>query len=103
MIFVPSQSSSPSKLVSTEALASHPDDRPTATKSSVRQTLPSVSESRWYVPATSWGFSSGTNPSKQNFCRATLIVYLVAFVCFFLFGGLAFFSAMHGAAVPTGT
>lgn len=50
-----------------------------------------------------WGFSIGTNPSKQNFCRATLIVYLVAFVCFFLFGGLAFFSAMHGAAVPTGT
>ena len=27
-----------------------------------------------------WGFSSGTNPSKQNFCRATLIVYLICFV-----------------------
>ena len=22
-----------------------------------------------------WGFSSGTNPSKQNFCRAALILY----------------------------
>lgn len=49
-----------------------------------------------------WGFSSGTNPSKQNFCKATLILYLVAFVLFFLFGGLAFFSAMHGL-VPTAT
>ena len=22
-----------------------------------------------------WGFSCGTNPSKQNFCRAALIIY----------------------------
>lgn len=49
-----------------------------------------------------WAFSGSTNPSKQNFCRATLIVYLVAIVLFFLFGGLAFFAAMHGG-VPTAT
>lgn len=49
-----------------------------------------------------WAFSSSANPSKQNFCKATLIVYLVAIVCFFLFGGLAFFSAMH-AGMPTPT
>ena len=49
-----------------------------------------------------WAFSSSTNPSKQNFCKANLIIYLVAIVCFFLFGGLAFFSAMH-AGIPTAT
>jgi glycopeptide antibiotics resistance protein len=49
-----------------------------------------------------WAFSSGTNPSKQNFCRAMLIVYLVCIVVFFLFGGLAFLSAMHGG-MPAGT
>jgi glycopeptide antibiotics resistance protein len=43
-----------------------------------------------------WGFSSNTNPNKQNFAKATLIIYLVAIVCFFLFGGLAFFGAMRG-------
>jgi hypothetical protein len=43
-----------------------------------------------------WGFSSNTNPNKANFAKATLIIYLIAFVCFFLFGGLAFFSAMRG-------
>jgi len=47
-----------------------------------------------------WGFSSSTNPNKQNFCKATLIIYLVAIVCFFLFGGLAFFSAMRGMPQP---
>lgn len=49
-----------------------------------------------------WGFSSGTNANKQNFCRATLILWLVSFILFFLFGGLAFFSAMH-SGVPAGT
>ena len=48
-----------------------------------------------------WGFSSGTNPSKQNFCRAALILYAICFVLFFLFGGMAFFSAMRG--MPQGT
>lgn len=48
-----------------------------------------------------WGFSSSTNPSKQNFCRATLILYLVCFVLFFLFGGMAFLGAMRGMPQPT--
>jgi len=43
-----------------------------------------------------WGFSSNTNPNKQNFAKATLIIYLVAFVLFFLFGGMAFLGAMRG-------
>ena len=43
-----------------------------------------------------WGFSSATNPSKQNFCRATLILYLVCIVLFFLFGGMAMLTATHG-------
>jgi glycopeptide antibiotics resistance protein len=47
-----------------------------------------------------WGFSSSTNPNKQNFAKATLIIYLIAIVCFFLFGGLAFFSAMQGMPQP---
>lgn len=42
-----------------------------------------------------WGFSAATNPSKQNFCKATLIVYLIGIVLFFLFGGLAFLGAMN--------
>jgi glycopeptide antibiotics resistance protein len=43
-----------------------------------------------------WGFSSSTNPNKQNFAKATLIVYLVCIVLFFLFGGMAFLGAMRG-------
>ena len=50
-----------------------------------------------------WAFSGATNPSKQNFCKATLIVYLVCFVLFFLFGGMAFFGAMMSGGVPTPT
>lgn len=50
-----------------------------------------------------WAFSSGTNPSKQNFCKATLIIYLVCIVLFFLFGGLAFFTAMTQGGIPTPT
>lgn len=48
-----------------------------------------------------WGFSSGTNPSKQNFCKATLIVYLVCIVLFFLFGGMTFLAAMRGMPSTT--
>ena len=48
-----------------------------------------------------WGFSGNTNPSKQNFCKATLIIYLVCFVLFFLFGGMAFLGAMRGTPQPT--
>lgn len=47
-----------------------------------------------------WGFSSGTHPSKQNYCRAVLIFALIAFVLFFLFaimGGFAAMFAMHNA------
>lgn len=47
-----------------------------------------------------WGFSSSTNPNKQNFCRASLIFYLIAIVCFFLFGGMAMFAAMQGVQAP---
>ncbi|MCB1571851.1 hypothetical protein [Dokdonella immobilis] len=44
-----------------------------------------------------WAFSSGTNPNKSNFCKAYLILALVAIVLFFIFGGMAFMSAMSGA------
>lgn len=53
------------------------------------------------IMALVWGFSSGTNPNKQNFCRAILIMYVVCFILFFLFGGLAFLGAMRG--MPQGT
>lgn len=43
-----------------------------------------------------WAFSSGTNPNKQNFCRASLLFAVIAIVLFMLFGGLAVFSAMSG-------
>ena len=43
-----------------------------------------------------WGFSSSTNPNKQNFAKATLIIYLVGIILFFLFGGMAFLGAMRG-------
>ena len=45
-----------------------------------------------------WGFSSGTHPSKQNYCRAVLIFALVAFVLVFVIavmGGFAALFAMH--------
>jgi len=44
-----------------------------------------------------WGFSSSANPNKSNFCKAALIFYLIGIVVFFLFGGMAFMSAMSGA------
>jgi predicted membrane channel-forming protein YqfA (hemolysin III family) len=45
-----------------------------------------------------WGFSSGTHPSKQNYCRAVLIIALAALVLFFLIaimGGFAALSLFH--------
>jgi len=47
-----------------------------------------------------WGFSSGTHPSKQNYCRAVLIIALAMFVLFFMFaimGGFAALSLFHNA------
>lgn len=47
-----------------------------------------------------WGFSSDTHPSKQNFCRASLILYVIAIVIFVFFMmtfGFAAMSMMHGA------
>jgi hypothetical protein len=40
-----------------------------------------------------WGFSSGTNPSKQNYCRAALIMTAVLVVLWVLF------AATFGAAL----
>ncbi|TAM94181.1 MAG: hypothetical protein EPN40_12035 [Rhodanobacteraceae bacterium] len=51
-----------------------------------------------------WGFSSGTHPSKQNYCRAVLIFALIGFVLVFLFaimGGFAAMFAMHNAGGAT--
>ena len=48
-----------------------------------------------------WGFSAGTNPSKQNFCRASLIMYLIMIVIaifFVMTVGLAGLAAMRGGA-----
>ena len=44
-----------------------------------------------------WGFSKTTNPNKANFCKATLILWLISAVLFMLMGGMAFLSAMGGA------
>lgn len=33
-----------------------------------------------------WAFSSGTNPSKANFCKATLLIYAIVFGLFLLLG-----------------
>ncbi|MGH8146024.1 MAG: hypothetical protein ACREPY_06785 [Rhodanobacteraceae bacterium] len=47
-----------------------------------------------------WAFSSGTHPSKQNYCRATLVLALIALVLVFLFaimGGFAVLFAMQHA------
>ncbi len=54
------------------------------------------------VMALVWAFSGGTNPSKQNFCRAILVMYVVMIVCFFLFGGLAILGGMHSSIPTTG-
>ncbi|HEX5961331.1 MAG TPA: hypothetical protein VFY97_08830 [Rhodanobacteraceae bacterium] len=44
-----------------------------------------------------WGFSAGTHPSKQNFCRAYLILLAIVFVLAILFGIMGGFAAMHAA------
>lgn len=44
-----------------------------------------------------WGFSSGTHPSKQNYCRAVLIFALAMFVLFFLIAVMGGFAALFGA------
>lgn len=49
-----------------------------------------------------WAFSSGTNPNKQNFCRAALLLYAVMFLLFFLFGGMALLTAMHSGMPAPG-
>ena len=33
-----------------------------------------------------WAFSSGTNPNKANFCKATLIMYLIMIAMYFVAG-----------------
>lgn len=51
-----------------------------------------------------WGFSSGTHPSKQNYCRAALIIGAVFFVLWLVFvftiGG-AFFDAARSMGGAT--
>jgi hypothetical protein len=47
-----------------------------------------------------WAFSDGTHPSKQNYCRAALVLALIGLVLVFLFaimGGFAAFLAMQHA------
>jgi len=51
-----------------------------------------------------WGFSSGTNPSKQNYCRAALIlaaVFLVLWVLFAATFGAALLHAAHSMGGAT--
>lgn len=51
-----------------------------------------------------WGFSSGTHPSKQNYCRAMLIFLLIAIVLVVLIGimgGFAALTAMNHAGGAT--
>ncbi|HKT40783.1 MAG TPA: hypothetical protein VJQ86_00325 [Rhodanobacteraceae bacterium] len=48
-----------------------------------------------------WGFSSGTQPSKRNYCRAALIFAAVMFVLYFFFAmtiGAAFLHAARSGA-----
>lgn len=47
-----------------------------------------------------WGFSGSTPPSKQNYCRAALIIALAMFVLVFLIaimGGFAALALFHNA------
>ncbi len=44
-----------------------------------------------------WAFSDGTHPSKQNFCRAYLILALIAIVLFILFAVMGGMAAMMAA------
>lgn len=49
-----------------------------------------------------WGFSKTTNPSKANFCKAYLILMLIAVIFFFLLGGMAFLGGMNSMPATTG-
>jgi hypothetical protein len=42
-----------------------------------------------------WGFASGTHPSKQNFCRAYLILLAIGIAIAILFGIMGGFAAMY--------
>lgn len=44
-----------------------------------------------------WGFSSGTHPSKQNYCRATLILFAVMFALMVVFATMGGFAALFAA------
>ncbi len=47
-----------------------------------------------------WGFSGGTHPSKQNFCRAQLVliaIFIVLAILFAVMGGFAAMSLMQHA------
>lgn len=44
-----------------------------------------------------WGFANGTHPSKQNFCRAYLIMMLIGLVIFILFAIMGGFAAMFAS------
>ncbi|HEX7326340.1 MAG TPA: hypothetical protein VF292_13465 [Rhodanobacteraceae bacterium] len=52
-----------------------------------------------------WGFADGTHPSKQNFCRAYLILMAIGVVLFVLFmatvglGALTSLHSMGGATL----
>ena len=51
-----------------------------------------------------WGFSGSTHPSKQNYCRAVLILAAVFFVLWLLFAitfGAALFHAAHSMGGAT--
>ncbi len=51
-----------------------------------------------------WGFASGVQPSKRNFCRAYLVILAIVFVVAILFAILGGFAAMHaprGMGGPT--
>ncbi|HET7560864.1 MAG TPA: hypothetical protein VFJ87_00610 [Rhodanobacteraceae bacterium] len=56
------------------------------------------------IMAFVWGFSSGTNINKQNFCRATLILWLILialYIVLFAVFGAALFSAAHSMSGAT--
>lgn len=41
-----------------------------------------------------WAFSSGTHPSKQNYCRAALVLALIGLLLVFLFAIMGGFAAL---------
>ncbi len=43
-----------------------------------------------------WGFSSGTNPTKANFAKASLIFVAIGIVLWFLFVGAIITAIMSG-------